>query len=178
MLTKIKSPKLARIRLLFALPFVVMLVVVFACNKTETNDSKDSKKLEIKEKSAPVATGESAQNESTRTKTVEGRDDLYFTADKMPEFEGGEQALRNFLASNLKFPNDAKEAGKSGKVYVSFTVDKDGKVKDVKVIRSVYPSLDAEAARVIAMLPDWIPGEDHGERVDVQFTLPINFALQ
>ncbi|WP_075591395.1 M56 family metallopeptidase [Labilibacter marinus] len=104
---------------------------------------------------------------------------VYDVVDVMPAFPKGELALRKFIAINVKYPNDAKEQGKAGRVYVQFIVSKTGEVKDAKIARSAgFESLDAEAIRVISSLPDWEPGMKNGAKVDVSFTIPINFSLQ
>ena len=98
-------------------------------------------------------------------------------AEKMPEYPGGELQLRKDIAMNIRYPVYAQKSGIQGKVFVSFIIDADGGVRNVRVVRSVDPSLDAEAMRVVKKLPKWIPGEDHGKRVCVSYTVPINFVL-
>jgi protein TonB len=102
---------------------------------------------------------------------------VYYTADEMPVYPGGEAALRNFLVKNINYPEKAKKEGKTGKVYVEFVVNKKGKVTDAKVAKGVCPELDAEALRVISLLDKWTPGKKKGKPVKVAFTLPIQFAL-
>jgi len=97
---------------------------------------------------------------------------------QQPSFPGGQEAMVQFLISNIVYPAVAKEKGIQGKVYVSFTVKKDGSIADVKVIRSVNPLLDAEAERVIKSMPKWIPGADGDKPVDAEMTLPIDFRLK
>jgi len=96
----------------------------------------------------------------------------------MPEYPGGVQALRNFLAATVKYPEEAVKKGIQGKVYVTFVVNKDGSVSDVKIARGVDPSLDTEALRVVKLLTNWKPGRQKGEDVRVSYTVPIKFALQ
>ena len=96
----------------------------------------------------------------------------------MPEFPGGELALRRFLANAIKYPVIAQENGVEGKVYVSFVVGKDGQVSNARVVRSVDPSLDQEALRVVNSLPVWKPGKQRGQPVRVAFSVPISFVLQ
>ncbi|MCF8358678.1 MAG: energy transducer TonB [Prolixibacteraceae bacterium] len=98
--------------------------------------------------------------------------------DEMPLFEGGELGVRKYIANNIKYPAEAQKYGIQGKVYISFVVAKDGAVERVKVARSVDPSLDNEAIRVVSSMPKWQPGRDKGEPVDVAFTMPVNFQLQ
>lgn len=116
---------------------------------------------------------------SIQTKAQEKKRDsqVFFIVEDMPEYPGGESALREDISEMVKYPDDAKKENISGKVFVTFTVAKDGSVVDSKIARGVHPSLDKEAIRVIKELPKWKPGKQRGEAVNVQFTLPINFAL-
>lgn len=104
--------------------------------------------------------------------------DVLDSVEVMPEFPGGVQALQLFLVNHVKYPAEAAENGKMGKVYVKFNIEKDGSITNIHVVRGVYPSVDAEAVRVIRIMPKWIPGRVNGEPVRVKFTVPINFVLQ
>lgn len=101
----------------------------------------------------------------------------YKTVVQMPEYEGGKSALKKFLENNIKYPADAKAKNIHGRVIVQFVVDKEGNVKDAKGVKSVYPSLDAEALRVIKKLPKWKPGTQKGRAVNVKYTVPVLFSL-
>ncbi|MDX9883908.1 MAG: energy transducer TonB [Prolixibacteraceae bacterium] len=103
---------------------------------------------------------------------------VFFIVEEMPEFPGGELALRKFIAQSIKYPVIAQENGIQGKVYVNFVVDKDGSVTNAKIARGVDPSLDKEALRVVNSLPKWKPGKQRGKAVKVSYTVPINFVLQ
>ena len=102
----------------------------------------------------------------------------YSVVEQMPEFPGGEAALRKYLSNSVKYPRIATENGVQGKVYVNFVVDKNGSISNVKVVRGVDSALDNEAVRVIKAMPKWIPGKQNGETVRVSYTVPINFVLQ
>ncbi|MCD8261233.1 MAG: energy transducer TonB [Bacteroides sp.] len=95
----------------------------------------------------------------------------------MPEFPGGPQALLAYLSRNIKYPTSAQQAGDQGRVIVQFTVEADGSITSPKVRRGITPALDQEAIRIVEGMPDWIPGEDKGEKVAVFFILPIHFSL-
>ena len=99
-------------------------------------------------------------------------------ADKMPQFPGGSEALRKYISQSVRYPVDAAKQGQQGKVYVTFIVEKDGSTSSVRIARSVCPSLDEEAMRVIKSMPTWTPGVDNGKLVRVSYTVPINFRLQ
>jgi TonB family protein len=99
--------------------------------------------------------------------------------DRMPEFPGGTQALRQFLAQNMVYPRNAIDLGLEGKCYLKFAVDPNGKISSVEVARGVpdCPECDAEAVRVVKAMPDWIPGKNHNRKVHSYFYLPVHFKL-
>lgn len=103
---------------------------------------------------------------------------IFFIVEKMPEFPGGELGLRKYIATHVKYPNIARENNIQGKVYIRFCVTSLGKVEKVSVARGVDPILDKEATRVVKALPKWKPGEQRGKKVNVWYTVPINFQLQ
>lgn len=103
---------------------------------------------------------------------------VYEVVDKMPIYPGGEKAMLQFLAQNIKYPVKAQEAGTQGRVHVAFTVDKKGNMAQFEVVRSVDSLLDAEALRVVSLMPKWTPGSKGGKNVNVRYTLPIIFALK
>ena len=103
---------------------------------------------------------------------------VFFIVEDMPEFPGGELALRKYIAENVRYPEMAKENDIQGTVYVRFVVDTDGSVKNVEVIRGVDQLLDKEAKRVVESLPKWKPGKQRGKAVKVSHSVPIKFALQ
>ncbi|MFA4180559.1 MAG: energy transducer TonB [Prevotella sp.] len=99
-------------------------------------------------------------------------------AEVMPSFPGGDAAMMQWLSVNITYPPIAEENGVQGRVIVRFYVGKDGAIYNPKVLRSVDPSLDKEALRVVKSMPRWIPGKQKGEPVAVYFTLPVTFQLQ
>ncbi|MCB9175213.1 MAG: TonB family protein [Flavobacteriales bacterium] len=99
-------------------------------------------------------------------------------AEVMPEFIGGTAKLFEYLGKNLKYPELAKTTGIQGKVFVQFVVDKNGKIKDVKVLQGINALLDKEALRVVSEMPDWKAGKQHGKPVSVIYNLPISFKLK
>ncbi len=104
-------------------------------------------------------------------------DSIYQIAEVMPEFPGGMEKMMVYLSKNIKYPEEAKEKGISGRVFLSFVVEKDGSVTDVKVMRSVNPLVDDEAVRVVQAMPKWKPGLQKGKPVRVSYLLPITFKL-
>lgn len=107
----------------------------------------------------------------------EAEAEVFLIVETMPEFPGGDIALRKHIAQSVQYPEIAKENGIMGKVFVQFVVNKKGEVEQVKVVRGVDPALDKEAIRVIQSLPKWKPGEQRGKPVKVAYTVPINFQL-
>ena len=102
----------------------------------------------------------------------------YDSVEKMPEFPGGMSEMMRFVSDNIRYPKDAMEAKKEGRSLVEFVIETDGSISDVSVVKEVYPSIDAEAIRVVKSMPKWTPGEQDGEKVRVKFTMPIAFKLQ
>jgi protein TonB len=103
---------------------------------------------------------------------------VFDVVEEMPHFPGGPAALQAFLSSNTKYPVVAQENGVQGRVIVSFVVERDGSITDVRVVRSVDPSLDREASRVVRSMPRWSPGKQNGSTVRVKYTVPVVFRLQ
>ncbi|MBQ7192681.1 MAG: TonB family protein [Paludibacteraceae bacterium] len=103
---------------------------------------------------------------------------VFVVVEDMPEFPGGPQALMKYLGESIKYPLIAQENGIQGRVICQFVVNKDGSIVDVEVVRSVDPSLDKEAIRVVKAMPKWKPGQQRGKAVRVKYTLPVSFRLQ
>ena len=103
--------------------------------------------------------------------------DIYTIVDKMPQFETGERGLANFISRVLRYPIDARQAGIQGRILCSFIVDAEGRISNVEVVQGLHPSLDAEAVRVLGVMPRWTPGMNNGEKVNVKCLLPIDFTI-
>ena len=117
-------------------------------------------------------------SEDNSVQVLEGENDtIYNTVDQMPEFPGGEQALMEFIAKSVVYPEEAKEKNISGRVFVSFVIEKDGSVNEVKVLRGIGGGCDEEAVRVIKSMPKWQPGKMKGKPVRVSYQIPFNFKL-
>ena len=200
MISKIKSGKIANIKVLIGFILAASLVAVFACEqkqsvKAENNTAEKSVAIVFEghtmqlsgdsvgiEKlkqfiSKPIGSEKTTTLESQTTGDNKG-DQVYMVVEQMPEFLGGEGEFRTFLARSVKYPAEAVKKGVQGKVYVSFVVGKDGYVTNAKVIRAVDPMLDVEALRVVNSMPKWTPGKQGGKDVAVQLTVPIYFRLQ
>ncbi len=122
--------------------------------------------------------------EDTKVEKVERQEEeveveqIFTIVEEMPSFPGGEAELFKYLGKNIKYPEMANSAGISGVVYVTFVVDKDGKIKDVKVLRGIGGGCDEEAVRVVKNMPAWKAGKQRGKAVTVQYNLPIRFTLR
>ena len=132
----------------------------------EGNDEEAGEVLKAKE---VIAEPEPPKVEETK---------VFDVVEEMPQFPGGQAALLEYLSKNIKYPVVAEENGIQGKVIVTFVVERDGSISDVKVVKSVDPSLDKEASRVVKSMPKWQPGKQNGSAVRVKYTVPVQFKLQ
>jgi protein TonB len=105
---------------------------------------------------------------------------LFHNVEQMPSFPGGTAKLYKYLSENIRYPEVAKEAGIQGKVYISFVVEKDGSIADVKILRGIPGGkmCDNEAMRVVKNMPNWSPGKQRGKAVRVSYNLPVQFRLR
>ena len=142
-----------------------MVVVGYASNGVGAPSSDSDKKV--------VAVVDIPKVKETPQEKV-----IFQVVEEMPEFPGGMAEAMKFLAKNIKYPVAAQQAKIEGRVIVQFVVERDGSVSDVKVMRGVNAELDAEAIRVVSMMPKWIPGKQRGKAVAVKYTMPIMFRLQ
>lgn len=103
--------------------------------------------------------------------------EIFTVVEDQPSFPGGDEARIRFLQENIRYPQMARESGIQGTVYVTFVVERNGSVTDVRVMRGIGGGCDEEAVRVIKAMPKWIPGKQRGKPVRVQFNMPIKFTL-
>ena len=116
--------------------------------------------------------------ENKEEKPKEVKEEIHTLVEQMPQFPGGDAALMKYLSSHINYPPMAAENNVQGKVILQFVVEKDGRVGEVKIARSVDKDLDKEAIRVVKSLPKFTPGRQNGYPVRVWYTLPVNFKLQ
>ena len=102
---------------------------------------------------------------------------VYQIVEEIPQFPGGEKALMEYMAKNLTYPQEARDKGIDGRVFVGMVIEKDGSVSNVKVLRGIGSGCDEEAVRVIKSMPKWKPGMQDGKPVRVSYQIPINFKL-
>ena len=129
------------------------------------NDEAEGEVLKAKE----VIADEKPKEEETK---------VFDVVEQMPEFPGGQAALLKWISDHIKYPAIAEENGIQGRVVCTFVVERDGSVTDVQVARSIDPSLDKEAVRVLKQMPRWNPGKQNGASVRVKYTVPVTFRLQ
>jgi len=167
MMTKTRSASWALIKVGFALPALLAVLFIFTAGSMNYLAAQETQK-------EPVVTGEM----KAVTQTASQEDPVFEMVKEMPEFPGGFDALVNYLVANIKYPDEAKKNGITGRVFVQFIVEKDGSVTNAKVLKGIGAGCDEEALRVVKAMPKWSPGKnDKGETVRVQFNLPIMFSI-
>ncbi|NVN94715.1 MAG: M56 family metallopeptidase [Bacteroidetes bacterium] len=183
MMTKSKSQGISLAKYLLIIPMFILLCL-FPSLKAEkafiiVKNGIDSKKINTL--FTPVASTKSnfvLNRLQQKPKAKNAQKEVYTVVEIVPEFIGGQEAMMKHIIDNVKYPQEAKEKGIEGTVYVSFVVEINGEVSDVKVIRSANPLLDDEAIRVVKMMTNkWKAGMQNGKVVRVQFNLPIKFTL-
>jgi len=182
MITKKKRPLVLLSRFSAALPIVLLICIALSCaNHTEkkeevTNENKAV--VVVTDTASVVLTNETGNNTvSSNAVIVVDEEEAFTVVEEMPKFPGGEAKLMKYLAGELKYPEEAKEKGIQGTVFVQFTVSSTGEVKKVKVLKGVNDLLDNEALRVCKSMPDWIPGKQKGKEVATIYSLPVRFKL-
>lgn len=114
----------------------------------------------------------------TSTAQTKKNDMVFDVVEVMPQYPGGQIAMLKYLMENIKYPEQAMKKGIQGRVAVSFIVEKDGSISNVRPVHSVHPLLDKEAVRVVESMPKWTPGKHNGKPVRVRFNLPVMFKLK
>ena len=102
---------------------------------------------------------------------------VYDVVEQMPSFPGGPAAMMEFISRSIVYPVSALKQELQGRVIVSFIVERDGRLSNAKVVKSVAPDLDKEALRIVKKMPRWIPGQQNGRKVKVKYTVPVTFRL-
>jgi TonB family protein len=156
MMTKKRTPTLANFKILLVLPVTVLLLVFISSCRISSKLS--ATKSEIAPPPPPPP-------------------EVFVVVEEMPNFPGGEQALMEFINANLQYPENAKKNNIQGRVILRFCVNYLGGIEQVSVLKGVDPELDAEAIRVIKMLPTWQPGKQGGKPVNVWYSVPVAFSL-
>ena len=165
--------------------FVGKQTCSFVASAIEVKNMKDKPirmKDEVQVTDEVVVVGyeqeEVPQKEKVPQASKSEKEEVFMIVEQMPEYPGGMSELMKYVARNIKYPADAVREKKQGRVIVQFTVGADGYTSDFSIMRSVSPSLDAEAIRVLANMPKWTPGMQRGKAVPVKFTVPVTFRLE
>lgn len=142
--------------------------------------SKPAEPESSKTDSSELSKTESSENDNDRNNEQGGGsyDGLITTLQALPSFPGGDLARLNFLRYNINYPEEEKKKGIQGVVIVTFTVEKDGSLSNIKVTKGVSAGINEEALRVVKLMPKWYPGVQHGKPVNVTIKLPIRFTLR
>ena len=182
MMTKSKSKTWAKAKVLLALPALLSLMVIMTAGSYSTADVLNVARpgfSPVHLLSAPAPVLQHQQKKETQVKFVAPvvRKDVFTVVEQQPSFTGGQEGYTRFLLENIKYPEDAIKKAVTGTVYITFIIEKDGSVTEVKVLRGIGSGCDEEALRVVKMMPKWNPGKQKGEPVAVQFNLPIKFKL-
>jgi TonB family protein len=176
MMTKKRSAMLSGIKPLLAVPAILGLLIFFSSATFNRITAQDKK--EVQAQQGTTAKPASQQPvDVQKNENPEAGDKVYERVETLPEFPGGEEAIINYIVTNVKYPEDAKKTGIQGTVFINFIVEKDGAISHVKVLKGIGKSCDEEALRVVKTMPKWKPGLEKGEPVRVKFVLPIKFAL-
>jgi TonB family protein len=164
MMTKKRTGGSASLKMILVIPLAMVMVLLFSC-KDRSDSQKETEA--VTEKGAPAA------------EEYVAPDEVFMVVEKMPVFRNDTTyaALGQWIGENVKYPAEAAKKGIQGRVFVQFTIDYKGNVKDPKVVRSVDPLLDSAALDVITRCPQWSPGIQGGKPVNVGMTVPISFAL-
>ena len=191
MMLHTQSPRRSLLKLLALLPIVAVTLAVNAETVTEYVYDKPQNQVPVKKgnKAGTIKLGKqeikvekaepSVQVHTELKESVDStHQDVFNVVEDMPQFPGGATKLFEYLAQNINYPTEAEKANIQGRVIVTFVVEKDGSISNAEVVKSVAPSLDAEALRVINAMPNWIPGKQNGKEVRVKYTVPISFHLQ
>jgi len=102
---------------------------------------------------------------------------IFIVVEEQPGFPGGEEARMRYLHQNMRYPTIARESGIQGTIFITFVVERDGSITDVRILRGIGGGCDEEAIRVVQNMPKWAPGKQRGRPVRVQFNMPIRFTL-
>lgn len=160
----------SRYRYLLVLPLCFLLVV-------GSQSCRQSSGHKVQNDNPIQSTTSEAQPQTATPREIPEQEPVFEVAEVMPEFPGGNRALFEFIAENLKYPQKAIDNQTEGRVILQFVVDRQGKVNNIQVKRSIDPALDQAAIDVLRALPDWKPGMQNGKPVNVRYTLPIVFKL-
>ena len=172
-MTKQKTQNRAALKLLLILPVITSLALIFSCSRSQDTEEQVEKSID------EIVVTTMAKDSAPEMEATEKPKQVYKVVEEMPEFEGGDiDKFRNWVMTNVKYPEIAKENGIQGAVHCQFVVDEEGNVTDVEIAGSVDPSLDNEVIRVVKSSPKWTPGRQTDKPVAVKFDVTVKFVMQ
>lgn len=166
MMTKTRSASWTYIKVLAAIPAFFTVLFFFTAGSVGNIVAQTAQQVKPSEEQK-VVTQEKPKAE----------DPVFAVVENMPDYPGGQDAMFKYLVENIKYPAEAKTKGVQGRVFITFIVEKDGTVTNVKVLRGIGSGCDEEGVRVVSAMPKWVPGTQRGQAVRVQYNLPIKFSL-
>ena len=192
MMNQSKSPAYKVGRYLLVLPLVLLFLTansIYAAQREPADDEMKmlnpavaelgQEQLSVDNMLSPELMQADRQNQQLQAPPpVKNEENIFVVVEDMPEFPGGNGAMMKFIGESIRYPVEAQQKGIQGRVICNFVVMKDGSISDLQIVRGVDPLLDAEALRVLGLMPDWKPGTQRGQAVNVRFTLPVVFSLQ
>jgi len=193
MMNQSKSPAYRVGRYLLMLPLVLLFLTansLYAAQQAPADEdnllsdpavaasSHDQEQVSTDNRITPEQVQAALQDQSLQQPPPEKKEEeIFMVVENMPEYPGGNGAMMKFISDTIRYPVEAQQKGIQGSVICNFVVMKDGSISDVQIVRGVDPLLDAEALRVLKLMPDWKPGKQRGQSVNVRFTLPVVFRL-
>ena len=192
MMNQSKSPAYKVGRYLLVLPLVVLFLTansIYAAQREPADDETKmlnpavaelrQEQLSVDNMLTPELMQAELEDQSLQQPPPEKKEEeIFVIVENQPEFPGGMGALMKLIGDSIRYPVEAQQKGIQGRVICNFVVMKDGSISDLQIVRGVDPLLDAEALRVLGLMPDWKPGTQRGQAVNVRFTLPVVFSLQ
>jgi TonB family protein len=166
MMTKARSASWTLAKVVIALPAFFAVLFLFTAGTVSNLTAQDTQ-----QKPKP------AETQKVVTQEKPSEEPVFQVVETMPSFPGGQDAMTKYMMTTIKYPEEARTKGIQGTVYITYVVEKDGSVSNVKVLRGIGSGCDEEGVRVVSAMPKWNPGKQRGEFVRVQFNLPINFKL-
>jgi TonB family protein len=193
MMNQSKSPAYRVGRYLLMLPLVLLFLTansLYAAQQAPADEerqlfnpavaasSQDQEHVSTDNRITPEQVQAALQDQSLQQPPPEKKEEVIFVVvENMPEYPGGNGAMMKFIGDSIRYPVEAQQKGIQGRVICNFVVMKDGSISDLQIVRGVDPLLDAEALRVLKLMPDWKPGKQRGQAVNVRYTLPVVFRL-
>ena len=174
MMMKKQSSPWTRMKALFVLPVTFVAVAVISCTSPK---EKKAENQETTQQVQPAGIDDIQVTGFAATPKAEEQGEIFQIVEEQPIFPGGMEELMKYMQKEIQYPQEALDKGIGGRVVVQFVVDKDGSITDANVVKSIDPTLDAEALRVVNSMPNWTPGKQKGEPVRVRFTLPVAFGV-